>query len=248
MSSAILYLAIVAIWAVVLVPRWLHPRSAQPETAEPASPPETAEPASPPETAEPASPPETAEPASPPETAEPASQDADADRQERADPAPGDRPELAEGPGEPTPAFPSSAERRADILRARRRLLTALVVLTAGAVGLAITGIAASWVIVPPTVLLGGFLVLLREAARVDAERAQRATGSRYAEVPSVAGQEPGSFREDAEASPDQVPATASAPGATESRPDAEVIDISARLGDQVYDQYSDAAERAVGD
>ena len=28
MSGAILYLAIVAIWAVVLVPRWLRPRSA----------------------------------------------------------------------------------------------------------------------------------------------------------------------------------------------------------------------------
>ncbi len=34
LSSAILYLAIVAIWAVVLVPRWLRPRSAQPQAAE----------------------------------------------------------------------------------------------------------------------------------------------------------------------------------------------------------------------
>src|SRR6516165_7430265 len=34
LSSAILYLAIVAIWAVVLVPRWLRPRSAQPLPAE----------------------------------------------------------------------------------------------------------------------------------------------------------------------------------------------------------------------
>src|SRR6516164_7497223 len=31
LSSAILYLAIVAIWAVVLVPRWLRPRSAPPQ-------------------------------------------------------------------------------------------------------------------------------------------------------------------------------------------------------------------------
>ena len=30
MSSAILYIAIVAIWAVVLVPRWLRPRAAPP--------------------------------------------------------------------------------------------------------------------------------------------------------------------------------------------------------------------------
>ena len=28
----------------------------------------------------------------------------------------------------------------------------------------------------------------------------------------------------------------------------AEIIDISGRIGDQVYDQYSDAANRAVGD
>jgi hypothetical protein len=28
----------------------------------------------------------------------------------------------------------------------------------------------------------------------------------------------------------------------------AEIIDISGRIDDQVYDQYSDAANRAVGD
>ena len=33
-----------------------------------------------------------------------------------------------------------------------------------------------------------------------------------------------------------------------EPTPGAEVIDISARVNDQVYDQYTDAAERAVGD
>jgi hypothetical protein len=166
------------------------------------------------------------------------SQAAGADRAERAGPA----------PGEPAPAFPSAAERRTDMLRARRRMLTALMVLTAGAVGLAVTGIAASWVIVPPAVLLGGFLVLLREAAHIDAERARRATRSRHAEVSPVAGQEPGPFREDSGASPEQVPVAASVPDTIESQPDAEVIDISARLSDQVYDQYSDAAERAVGD
>ena len=29
---------------------------------------------------------------------------------------------------------------------------------------------------------------------------------------------------------------------------EAEVIDISGRVGDQLYDQYADAAVRAVGD
>jgi hypothetical protein len=220
LSSAILYLAIVAIWAVVLVPRWLHPRPAQPEPV----------------------------PAGDPVPAgEPVPEAADADGQELAGPAPGGGPEPAEGPGEPAPAFLSPAGRRADIVRARRRMLTGLVVLTAGAVGLALTGIAASWVIAPPAVLLGGYLLLLREAARVDAERARRATGAYQTEAPSVAGQEPESFGEYGGASPDLVPA-ASAAGETDSRPGAEVIDISARISDQVYDQYSDAAERAVGD
>jgi hypothetical protein len=228
LSSAILYLAIVAIWAVVLVPRWLHPRSAQPEPVEPVPVP----------VPEPAEPEATEREAAERETAEPVPQPAGADRQDRAGPV----------PGEPAPAFPSPAERRGDILRARRRMLTALVVLTAGAVGLAVTGIAPSWVIVPPAVLLGGFLLLLREAAHIDAERARRATRSRYAEVPPVAGQEPESFAEGPDARPEQVPATASVPDAIESQPRAEVIDISARLSDQVYDQYSDAAERAVGD
>ena len=228
MSSAILYLAIVAIWAVVLVPRWLHPRSAQPEPAEPV--PEDAEPVQ-----------EAVEPA--PRAGEPVSWAADGDR---ADPARGGDPELTERLDEPAPAFPSSAERRASILQARRRMLTALVVLTAGAVGLAVTGIAATWVIFPPAVLLGGYLVLLREAAHVDAERARRATPSRYADVPPVADQEPESSGEDTGTG--QVPAAGPAPDAIEAQPDAEVIDISARLSDQVYDQYSDAAERAVGD
>jgi hypothetical protein len=221
LSSAILYLAIVAIWAVVLVPRWLHPRPAQPEPVAAGEP----------------------MPAT-----EPVPEAADDDGQELAGATPGDGPELVEGPGEPAPTLPSPAGRRADILRARRRMLTGLVVLTAGAVGLAVTGIAASWVIAPPAVLLGGFLVLLREAAHIDAERARRATGVHYAEAPPVAGQEPESFREEAVASADQAPVTASAPDESDSQPGAEVIDISARISDQVYDQYSDAAERAVGD
>lgn len=219
MSSAILYLAIVAIWAVVLVPRWLRPRPAQPEPAE-----------------------------QPAQIAEPVPVAAAAVREELAGAPPGYGPELAEDPGEPAPAGLSPADRRADMLQARRRMLIALIVLTAGAVGLAVTGIAASWVIVPPAVLLGGFVVLLREAARTGAEHAQRVTRIRYTDVSAVAGQEPGSFREDTVVSPDQVPATASAPDITEPQPVAEIIDISARISDQVYDQYSDAAERAVGD
>lgn len=120
-------------------------------------------------------------------------------------------------------------------------MLAMLATLTVGAVGLAATGIAAFWVIIPPTLLLAGFLALLRDAAHSDALRSRGATPVPHAATPSVAGQEPESFRDDAEASPDQVPAADAAPG-------AEIIDISARVSDQVYDQYSDAADRAVGD
>ena len=37
-------------------------------------------------------------------------------------------------------------------------------------------------------------------------------------------------------------------PGVAAASSDAEIIDISGRVGDQFYDQYADAADRAVGD
>ena len=45
----------------------------------------------------------------------------------------------------------------------------------------------------------------------------------------------------------ERIASTPEAPEA-EPAPTAEIIDISARVSDQVYDQYTDAAERAVGD
>ena len=253
MSSAILYLAIVAIWAVVLVPRWLHPRTAQP--AEQPEQPSVPQPGTP-ESVEPVlSEPVLSEPVfsepvlSVPEEPQVAAS-TDAALPEPADPGPG--PAWAEDDTvavDPVPAAPSpAAEKRADALQARRRMLAMLVVLTAGGAGLGVTGIAPYWVIVPPAVLLAGFLVLLREAARIDAKRSRRATQTRHATLDSVAGQEPDSFREDVQVSPDRVLVTASAPAAGEPPPGAEIIDISGRIGDQVYDQYSDAANRAVGD
>jgi hypothetical protein len=253
LSSAILYLAIVAIWAVVLVPRWLHPRTAQPQPADqPSVPqpgtPESAEPVlSEPVLSEPMlSEPVRSVPEEPLQVATPA----DAARPEPADPEPD--PAWAEDDTvavDPVPAAPSpAAEKRADALQARRRMLAMLVVLTAGGAGLGVTGIAAYWVIIPPAVLLAGYLVLLREAARIDAKRSRRAAQTRHGTLDSVAGQEPDSFCEDVQVSPDRVLVTASAPVAAESPPGAEIIDISGRIGDQVYDQYSDAANRAVGD
>ena len=239
LSSAILYLAIVAIWAVVLVPRWLRPRSAQPLPAEQQFTEHPAEPLTAPE--EPLTAPE--EPLTVPS--------ADAQSDDEAEPAP-DEAAAGTETDEPVTAVPSPAARHADIVQARRRILGMIVALTIGAVGLAVTGIAASWVVVPPAMLLAGFFVLLREAARCDAERARRTLLTHRTATAAVASQETVSFRDDVTARPYQelaepAPAVAEATDA-ESPPDAEVIDISARVSDQVYDQYSDAAERAVGD
>jgi len=73
--------------------------------------------------------------------------------------------------------------------------------------------------------MLGMYLLLLREAALADAEQARW----RAAEDQRVL------------AARRRVPAEPEEQG-------AQIIDISARLGDQLYDQYADATIRAVGD
>jgi hypothetical protein len=59
------------------------------------------------------------------------------------------------------------------MVAARRRLLLMLVGLEIAAIALAVLGLAAVWVVVPPSIMLGGYLLLLREAAQADAERVQ---------------------------------------------------------------------------
>jgi hypothetical protein len=78
--------------------------------------------------------------------------------------------------------------------------------------------------------MLGMYLLLLREAALADTEAAHR----RAAEAHAARQRARDRAREAWAARPPQ--------------PTAEIIDISARLGDQLYDQYADATERAVGD
>ena len=140
-----------------------------------------------------------------------------------------------------------AAERRANIRRARRRMLGTLILLTAGAVAIAVTHIAAWWVIVPPGALLGGFLLLLRETARSDAQRARRhadlTTQRLRAERESRAV--PAAPAVPAVAGPERAEVVAEV---VETEFSAKIIDISARVTDQLYDQYTDAAERAVGD
>ncbi|MGH3251056.1 MAG: hypothetical protein ACRDOI_33275 [Trebonia sp.] len=147
MSSAILYLAIVAIWACVLIPRWLRR-----DTARGTSAPVAAE---------------------PPVLSEPG--------MEAGDGAP-QAPEGAAGADEAPRPFvaparaaepPSAEESRRRMLAARRRLLLMLIGLEVAAIALAVLGLAAVWVIVPPSIMLAGYLLLLREAAQADAERLQ---------------------------------------------------------------------------
>jgi hypothetical protein len=211
LSSAILYLAIVAIWAIVLVPRWLRPPQTsgtlESNLAEPVA-------------------------ASPLEDVAEAEEDA--------------------GDGEDLPARTAAAGRRERILQARRRMLVTLSVITAGSMVIAVTHLAAAWVVLPPAVMLAGFVLLLHEAARIDTERAWaaarwpgRGTGIDTAAAGGPGGQEAGPA-DSGQAGVASAQAGVSGPQA--GKPSAEIIDISGRIGDQLYDQYADAEVRAVGD
>lgn len=226
MSSAILYLAIVGIWAVVLVPRWLRPSHGASRTMES-------------NLAEPEEPgrrggivwleEDEADPDRYDGLAGPGGPETDHTDHEQARPMP--------RPGQAARASAAAAERRSRIIAARRRTLLTLLVLTVGAAGMAVAHVAAWWVVVPPAVMLAGFVGLLREAARIDTERARR--DARPQDRPA-AESDAGTGAGVRHAAPvDRPPA---------AEPTAKIIDISARIGDQLYDQYADAEVRAVGD
>jgi hypothetical protein len=111
------------------------------------------------------------------------------------------------------------------VLQARRRMLTMLVALGAIAGVCTYLKVANWWVCVPTGLVLGFYLLLLRTAARVDDERARWWTAEyeRQQEARDYAR-------------------------AVRVEQTAEVIDISSRINDQLYDQYADATIRAVGD
>jgi hypothetical protein len=219
-SGAILYLAIVAIWAVVLVPRWLRARAAQPQPV-----PVPAEDADP----------SRRDPANPGQdsagtwAASISSPDTEGEHTPGEDT--GSAP-AGDGPQEQA-ATPSPVGQRPEVVKARRRMLTALIALTVIAGALAVTGAGAYWILIPPVTLLSGYLLLLRKFTQFDAERAHAARIRHAGQVRTP--QEPTTSQE-------PVPAAAGASSG------AEIIDISGRIGDQFYDQYSDAANWAVGD
>ena len=217
LSSAILYLAIVAIWAIVLVPRWLRPPQAS-GTLES----------------------NLAEPVASSALEDLAEAEEDRGGGESV-PAPGAQ---ADGGGR---ARPAAAERRERVLQARRRMLVTLTAITAGAVAIAVAHLAASWVVIPPTVMLAGFVLLLREAARIDTERAWEAAWRHGRRTGAAAAGEP-ERQQAGSAQAGVASAQAGMPGPQAGVPSAQIIDLSARIGDQLYDQYADAEVRAVGD
>ncbi|HSR84540.1 MAG TPA: hypothetical protein VLM11_10215 [Streptosporangiaceae bacterium] len=118
---------------------------------------------------------------------------------------------------------------RSRVLKARRRLLAMLLLLTAVAGACTALKVTSWWAVLPPAGLLVIYLLLLREAALADAEQARRLAAI------------------EARARPTRQRAHAAAV-ASDAELSAQIIDISARVADQLYDQYADAAVRAVGD
>src|ERR1019366_9478735 len=121
---------------------------------------------------------------------------------------------------------------RGMILQARRRMFVMITILTAGAVGMAATHMAASWVIVPPGMMLGGFMLVLRESARSDAARARRlaATATATARVGVAAGVAAGAGRPVRQDAVEGVVAAEASPApVAEPEPtwSAKIIDIS---------------------
>jgi hypothetical protein len=226
LSSAILYLGIVVIWACVLIPRWLR-RDASRAPSVPSSPEIPWDEAG---------------------YSDEWGPDAVEDDEIFVE---DDRPTLR--PQHEPRQEGEDAQRR--MVKARRRMLLMLVALVFGAVLLAFTSFAAWWVIVPPTLMLLGYLVLLREVAQVDSERIARREAER-AEARAATERAMKIARARADARARQTAAAGSAaPGSAApagspdgGTPDAEIIDISAQVGQEFFDQYADARLRAVGD
>jgi hypothetical protein len=252
-SSAFLYLAIIAIWAGVLIPRWLKRDSSQAKAAK-ASQPESPELA---ESLEATESPESPDKLPDDEPVEVNAGDdaggagvhmADGHSHVKADTSRvadasragsvggvvvAEKAELSGyEPGEPAGLRPADPQTRRRVLSARRRMLMMLIVLAAAAVGIAVTGLAAWWVAIPPTAMLVGYVVLLREVKHADAEHALiRADAEHRAEQQRL-----------------REARDAAAVKQREEARTARVIDISERVRDELYDQYAEGERRAVGD
>jgi len=232
-SSAILYLAIIAIWAGFLIPAWLRrPHGGHGHSSADADTSAAHEHAAAEHPAE-----YVADTESDVEVSVEADFHVEVTQHEHAAlyatdylaaPTPYDA-------AEPGGAATGPSQSRAQMLRARRKMLTILVAMTLVTVGFAYLGLIRWWLCLPPSGLLVLYLLLLREVAAADAqfarkraawERAQARAYERYLQ---------------AEAEREAYEAGRAGSG-------AQIIDISGRVSDELYDQYADAAVRAVGD
>jgi hypothetical protein len=172
-SSAILYVAIVAIWAGVLIPRWLNRDTSQ----APASSPDVA-------SDQPAGAGTDAQgDGAETMTGDKADRDAEVGRttpgadkaaaKETTAPAAAHEDSASDQGGRPAAGGEAGRpETRQRVVAARRRMLLILITLTVAAIGIVGLKLAAWWVAVPPVLMLGGYLMVLREASRADRERA----------------------------------------------------------------------------
>ena len=123
-----------------------------------------------------------------------------------------------------------------------------LLVLAIASGVLAWARMAAWWVIVPPSVMLLGYLLLLRAAAKADVERREMAayrTARAAAEAARAAERRSVPVGSVANVAPAAHVSAAGAPPAAKiiaSLPTPEPPQ------EQIYDQYADAKLRAVGD
>jgi hypothetical protein len=264
-SSAILYVAIVVIWACVLIPRWLRRDSARGAGSAADTPvpgdvvPGDVIPAE--DAADDES--WTAEPASTVRVRYTETFRADVTVEAEADPAPEEVPAPDAGRRVPTP--PEESRRR--MLAARRRLLGMLTILEIAAVALAVLKLAALWVLIPPSIMLIGYALLLREAAHADAERAQREEEAAHARLRAQErAREQAAQRAAAARAAPAAPAVPAAPPAPAARyedtgrdfapglagkyttSNAEVAGLSDGSDEDYRDEYPVKRLRAVGD
>ena len=232
MSSAILYLAIVAIWAGVLIPRWLKRDTAQARNSS------TELVGDQPARAD--------HDVTDGADAGMAESDTDAGLVGETTGRGEDTREYEPSRGRPAAELTDAdpGESRARILSARRRMLMILCTLTVAALGIAVIHLAAWWVTIPPILMLGGYIMLLREASRADAEHALLNAAAYQDEQD---GRRDAREAREAEAARQAEEVRRVAAAAAEAE-HARVIDISERVRDELYDQYADAERRAVGD
>jgi hypothetical protein len=237
-SSAILYLAIITIWAGFLVPAWLR----RPHAGHEHSSADVARSAHEPAAAEyPAQ--YVTETESDVEVSVQADFHVEVTQHEHAAASGDAAAYAADYAASPAPyeaagsdgASASQPRRRAQMLRARRRMLTILVAMTLVTGGLVYLGLVKWWICVPPAGMLVLYVLLLREVAMADAELSRKRAAWERAEARAYDRY----LRAEAERE---------AYDASLAHSGAQIIDISGRVSDELYDQYADAAVRAVGD